>query len=106
MLPPAVASPIEALEIVTGKIKQGPVVPADTDGAGGHYLAEDLPGLSVGAAFPFDPDGSYRSSFDGYALPPGSGRHDELELAGPTTGPGDAPPPLPEGEPKGSQEAA
>ena len=95
MLPPAVASPIEALEIVTGKIKQGPIVPADTAAAGGRYLAEDLPGLSVGASFPFDPSESYRSSFDGYALPSGSGLHDELELTGPATGPGDETAPLP-----------
>ena len=96
MLPPEVVSPIEALEIVTGKIKQAPIVQMDTAAAAGHYLGEELPGHPAGACFPFDHPASYRSCCDGYALPPGSGLHDELEVAGTVTGPGDGTAPLPE----------
>ena len=96
MQPPEVASPIEALEIVTGKIKQASIVQTDTEAAAGHYLAEELPGPPAGASFPFAPPGTCRSSCDGYVLPPCSGLHDELELTGPATGPGGETTPLPE----------
>ena len=68
MLPPEAASPIEALNIVTGKIKQGSIDKIDLETADGHYLAEELAGPPAEGAFPFDPATACRSSCDGFAL--------------------------------------
>lgn len=81
MLPPIPVSPIQALEILTSKIKHGPVVQLKIEEAGGHYLGEEIPGLPPGSSFPSDPPGVLRAAFDGYALPPGSGAGDELDAA-------------------------
>ena len=96
MLPPEAASPIEALNIVTGKIKQGSIDKIDLETADGHYLAEELAGPPAEGAFPFDPAKACRSSCDGFALPPGTGLHDELELIGQVSQPAGEAAPLPE----------
>lgn len=96
MLPPEAASPIEALNIVTGKIKQGSIDKIDLETAAGHYLAEELAGPPAEGAFPFDPAKACRSSCDGFALPPGTGLHDELELIGQVSQPAGEAAPLPE----------
>lgn len=88
MPPPVVADPIEALEIVTRKTKQGRVEQIDTETASGRFLAEDLPGLSPGSAFPADPPEVRRAACDGFTLSAGSGLHDEMELVGNPAGPG------------------
>ena len=88
MPPPDTVNPVEALEIVTRKIMQGHVSEVDTETAGGHFLAEDVPGLLPGSSFPSDPPDIYRAACDGFALPAGSGLHDELELDGSVAGPG------------------
>ena len=79
MFPPIAINPLDALRLVTGKTKHGPVIQLEVEAGGGHYLAEAVPGLPPASSFPFDPPGTLRAALDGYALPPGSGAGDELD---------------------------
>jgi len=80
MPPPKTLDPLEALSIVTTKLKKSQPVDVAIDEARGLVLAEVIDGPLVGSAFPGDELGLERAAVDGYVLPRGVGVGDELEV--------------------------